>query len=108
MPDIVEVLDYAAGVSVFSCTLSGCRRFELISSVHSHFLPLGIFSLPQFMQYEPESIRKRFATVVPVLARVGVVTHVSECSFFKLIELTVVNSSSINEMLFLTWSGPSV
>ena len=77
-------------------------------SVHSHSLPLGIFSLPQFMQYEPESIRKRFATVVPVLARVGVVTHVSECSFFKLIELTVVNSSSINEMLFLTWSGPSV
>jgi hypothetical protein len=28
--DIVEILNYAAGVSLFFCSLSGCRRFELI------------------------------------------------------------------------------
>ena len=34
--------------------------------------------------------------------------YVLECSFFKLVELTVMNSSSIDEMLFLAWFGPSV
>ena len=53
-------------------------RLHTISSaffVHSHCLPIGIFSLHQFMQCEPESIRKRFATVVRVLAAVGVVSR---------------------------------
>ena len=103
--------------SVIDCTclpdntIQEMVRLHIISvalSVHSHFLLSGIFSLHQFMQYEPESIRKRFATVVPVLAAVGVVTPVLECSVFQLIQLTIRNSSSINEMLFLFWSGASV
>jgi uncharacterized membrane protein len=92
-------------------TIQEMVRLHIISvafSVHSHCLPIGIFSLHQFMQYELESIRKRFATVVPVLAALGVVAPVLECSGFQLIQLTIMNSSSINEMLFLTWSGSSV
>jgi hypothetical protein len=34
--------------------------------------------------------------------------YVLECSFCKLVELTVMNSSSIDEMLFLAWVGFSV
>ena len=59
-------------------TIQEMVRLHIISvafSVHSHSLPIGIFSLHQFMQCEPESIRKRFATVVRVLAAVGVVSR---------------------------------
>jgi hypothetical protein len=30
--EIVGIPNYAVGVSLFSCSLSGCRRFELIRS----------------------------------------------------------------------------
>lgn len=103
--------------SVFECTclsdntIQEMVRLHIISvafSVHPHSLSIGIFSLHRCMQYEPESIRKRFGTVMPVLAAVGVVTPVLECGVFRLIQLTMMNSSSIIKMPFLTWSGPNV
>jgi hypothetical protein len=88
-------------------TRSVNSRRNKYSCVKSTF---NAYTAPGHRQLKSDSDARTFAAfafklkflvrTLDLLAAVGVVTHVLECSFFKLIELTVMTSSSINEMLF--------